>query len=128
MTDLKQGEGNGIDIVLEKSTGGVKPNPVPQDQIASIPRIFCADKVTAKALLTDIFALTGALHGIEEGQVDPKTIKVVLSNEQRMISTFGDILIRDCNLTETDINDVMKVFETNAQQPSPKKEQNYGKK
>jgi len=122
MADLKQGKQNGFDIVLEKSKGGVSPIQAPHDSIASIPTIFCASKEVAKALLVDIFALAGALRGIEEGQVDPKTVKAVLSNEQRMISTFGDILIRDCNLTETDINDVMKVFETNAHQPSPKKE------
>jgi hypothetical protein len=121
MTEQKQDKEIGFDVVLEKSGAGVQAGQAPsQDPLATIPRIFCADRDTAKQLLVDIFALTGALRGIEIGNVDPKTTKLVLSNGQKMISMLGDIMIRDCNLTETDINDVSKVFEQKLPTPSKK--------
>jgi hypothetical protein len=113
MADTNKDKQNDFEIVLEKSKTDVQSDPDPVAQTLNpVPTIFCADHNTAKALLVDIFALTGALRGISEGQVDPKTTSAVLTNGQRILSSLGDLLIRDCKLTETDINDVMRIFDT----------------
>lgn len=122
MADTKQGKETGFDIVLEKSDGKVQPNPAPQNTPMQIPVIFCADHETAKGLLVDLFALTGSLRGIEVGEVDAAKTKILLSNGQQILSMLADIMIRDCKLTEADIQDVMKVFEMPPPQTAAVKE------
>jgi hypothetical protein len=120
--DPKQGKQEGFDIVLEKTTDAPHTDAVPQSPAAVLPPVFCASKELAKEILIEITALAGAMHGIELGELDPGTSKVVLSNGQRILLNLGEILVRDCNLTETDMNDVAKVFEMATPQPTLKKE------
>jgi len=106
-----------MDIVLEKTTKDVKAEQNRPDPLLNVPKIFCADHDIAKALLVDLFALIGSLRGMEENKVDKKMIPQVLINSQKILSNFGDLLIRDCELTDDDLKDVMQVFENSGGQP-----------
>lgn len=109
-----------MDFVLEKSTTGNEPAQTEVNSNLNIPTVFCANHELAKALLVDIFALIGTLRGIGEGQVDKQMIPKILSNSQSILAVLGDLLIRDCHLTDKDLEEVMRVFEVQASSENTK--------
>jgi peroxiredoxin family protein len=86
------------------------------EHIANIPVVFCASREIAKGLLVDMFALIGTLNAMETGNVNIETLPVVLQNAQRILTNMSDVMIRDCGVTDADLDDVMNVFkEVNAE-------------
>ena len=80
------------------------------EHISNIPKIFCADRNIAKGLLVDLFAMIGTLNAIETGNVDVDTLPLVLQNSQRILTNLSDVMIRDCGVTDSDLEDVMNIF------------------
>lgn len=99
-----------MEITLETSNPGEAPPVLQADPLASIPKIFCVDKEIGKKILIDLFAVMGALNAIRMGNVDPNTTKLVLNNATVILSNLGDILIRDCEITDAELEEVQKVF------------------
>jgi hypothetical protein len=88
----------------------------PQTGLDGVPKIFCANKEIAKGLLIDMFAMVGTLKAIETNEVNVETLPIVLQNAQNILTSLSDVLIRDCGLTDVDLDDVMSVFtEANAE-------------
>ena len=105
----------GMEFTLEKSNAPVQPIVNLPDPFAGVPPIFCADKEIAKKLLVDIFAVIGILRGIDEGKIDKKMMSKVLVNSQIVLSNLGDIMIRDCGITDADLEEISAIFQ-NAEQ------------
>ena len=80
------------------------------EHIANIPKVFCADHETAKGLLVDLFAMIGTMNAIEIGNVNVETLPIVLQNAQKILTNLSDVMIRDCGITDADLEDVMNVF------------------
>jgi len=87
------------------------------EHIANIPTIFCASREVAKGLLVDLFAMIGTLNAMETGKANFETLPMVLQNSQMILTNLSDVMIRDCHVTDDDLNDVLNVFkEVNAQE------------
>lgn len=117
--------GNQEQKVEQKATVATPPQPVQNpakqappvappgfEHIANIPVIFCADRTVAKGLLVDLFAMIGTLNAIEVGNVNTETLPLVLQNAQKILTNLSDVMIRDCGVTDEDLNSVMDVFKS----------------
>lgn len=101
----------GMEFTLEKSDTPVQPIANPPDPLAGVPTIFCAEPKIAKSLLIDLFAVIGVLRGIQESKIDKKMIPTVLTNSQIILSNLSDIMIRDCGLTQADLDEITAIFQ-----------------
>jgi hypothetical protein len=100
----------------QKSEKQTEPVTTGFEHIANIPTIFCAPRDLARGLLVDLFAMIGTLNAIETGNVNAETLPVVLQNAQKILTNLSDVMIRDCGVTEQDLEEVMNVFkEVNAE-------------
>jgi hypothetical protein len=93
------------------------------DPVKSVPKIFCADKEVAKGLLIDLYAMIGTLKGMEDGVISQDVLPLVLENSQKILTQLTEILIRDCNITDSEIDEVMKVFAEVNKQHEEQREQ-----
>ena len=59
--------------------------------------------------------MIGILRGIDEGKIDKKMMSKVLVNSQIVLSNLGDIMIRDCGITDADLEEISAIFQ-NAEQ------------
>lgn len=131
MADEKQSidgdNGDEFEIVLEKSGGSsdVQSPPGNFDRLASIPKIFCCNKDIARGLFIDITAMVGSMNAIQMDLLkdDPKTKETVLKNMQTILSNLGDLIVRDCGLTEDDLNEITKMFQDIERKESEQKTQ-----
>ena len=54
--------------------------------------------------------MIGTLNAIETGNVNTETLPLVLQNAQKILTNLSDVMIRDCGVTDADLEEVMNVF------------------
>lgn len=106
-----------MEITLERSSDAPAVHQGTSNSTEEIPKIFCADRETAKKLLIDLFAIIGALRGVQEGKiVDKDVVHRILMNSQLVVSGLGDLMIRDCGVTDEDLGEIERIFQEEMKQ------------